>query len=381
MRWSKTWPTWTPTPTVPATCSRRWPTRTAWCSRTSAAAMPTSRWHTTAASNAQSSCIRTGAPSSGCSRTRSTRATASACWPIRTATRAAMAPAIRAPRCSAPMAACPACWRPNSPATPCSTPCASATTTPPPAAAPSWTRACASMRRHSCTATTRTWAAPWSGRSREARMGDILQCADDAVTLAIDVSAGAAIERIEIRNRMQVLETWRPYTAGTAGTAHPHHLGRLGIPRTRPPERVGRQRHTATATSFERVTPINLWNIDKPLRQDSAQQLSWSALTTGGFGGADILLADAQAGQLKIDTGLVKAEHPDRRHRPAKTVCCHTGGGIAAPDAGVPPAGRQPGAQRAVRATHPPQPRWPKTPCTSASRWPTGTGSGPARPT
>ena len=65
---------------------------------------------------------------------------------------------------------------------------------------------------------------------------------------------------------------------------------------------------TLSGNSYEAVAPINLWNIDKPLRQDCAQQLSWSALTTGGFGGADILLADAKAGLLKIDTGLVKAD-------------------------------------------------------------------------
>jgi hypothetical protein len=160
----------------------------------------------------------------------------------------------------------------------------------------------------------------------EARMGDILQCADDAVTLAIDVSAGAAIERIEIRNRMQVLETWRPYT--------PSQLGRRIRIIWEGSEYRGRGRQsvwdgsaTLQGNHFERVMPINLWNIDKPLRLDSAQQLSWSALTTGGFGGADILLADGQAGQLKIDTGLVKAEFPIADIGLEDRVL-YTGGGI-----------------------------------------------------
>ncbi|HQZ08368.1 MAG TPA: DUF3604 domain-containing protein [Burkholderiaceae bacterium] len=145
------------------------------------------------------------------------------------------------------------------------------------------------------------------GPVHTARMGDILRSADDEITLSIDVSAGAAIERIEIRNRMQILETWRPYTQ--------EQLGRRIRIIWEGSEYRGRGRQsvwdgsaTLSGNSYEAVAPINLWNIDKPLRQDCAQQLSWSALTTGGFGGADILLADAKAGLLKIDTGLVKAD-------------------------------------------------------------------------
>jgi hypothetical protein len=140
----------------------------------------------------------------------------------------------------------------------------------------------------------------------EAHMGDILRCTDGAVTLEIDVSTQAPIERIEIRNRMGVLETWRPYTEADLGK-------RLRII-WEGSEYRGRGRQTpwdGTATlagnTFEAFAPINLWNIDKPLRQTQPGQLAWSALTTGGFGGADVRLADAKAGRLAIDTPLVKA--------------------------------------------------------------------------
>jgi hypothetical protein len=43
------------------------------------------------------------------------------------------------------------------------------------------------------------------------------------------------------------------------------------------------------------------------VRQTAPGTLEWRALTTGGFGGADVLLADAQAGALAIATGLVNA--------------------------------------------------------------------------
>ena len=146
-------------------------------------------------------------------------------------------------------------------------------------------------------------------RVSEARMGDILRAQDDAVTLEIDVSAQAPIERIEIRNRMRVLETWRPYSQD--------ELGRRVRIIWEGSEYRGRGRQTVwdgTATlggnRFERFAPINLWNIDKPLRQPAPDQLAWSALTTGGFGGADVMLADPHTGSLAIATPLVKTQVP-----------------------------------------------------------------------
>jgi len=146
-----------------------------------------------------------------------------------------------------------------------------------------------------------------TGTVQQARMGDILHSRDDAVTFSIDVSTAAPIERIEFRNRMQVLETWRPYTA--------EQLGRRIRIIWEGSEYRGRGRQsvwdgTATLSDnrIESVTPINLWNIDKPLQQPAPHQLAWSALTTGGFGGAELLLADAHRGRLKIHTGLVQAD-------------------------------------------------------------------------
>ena len=67
---------------------------------------------------------------------------------------------------------------------------------------------------------------------------------------------------------------------------------------------------TLEGNSLETFSSINLWNIDKRLQRSQDNQLSWSALTTGGFGGAEVMLKDAHAGTLKIDTHLVKADIP-----------------------------------------------------------------------
>ncbi len=145
------------------------------------------------------------------------------------------------------------------------------------------------------------------GQVREAMMGDILQTEDDLVTFEVDVSAGAPIERIEIRNRMQVLETWRPYEAA--------QLGRRMRIIWEGSEYRGRGRQSVwdgsaklEGNAFKSFAPINMWNLDKAIQHSAAGTLAWQALTTGGFGGADVMLEHPTAGTLRIDTPLVKAE-------------------------------------------------------------------------
>ncbi|MCC8428962.1 DUF3604 domain-containing protein [Reyranella aquatilis] len=144
-------------------------------------------------------------------------------------------------------------------------------------------------------------------RGREAMMGDIVQSTDAAVEFIIEAQASAPIERLEIRNGLDVLETWRPYEA----TA----LGRRIRVIWEGSEYRGRGRQTIwdggctlEGNSFERFVPINMWNLDRKIEQTAPGALSWTALTTGGFGGFDAWLTDPRAGTLRIETPLVKCE-------------------------------------------------------------------------
>ena len=146
-----------------------------------------------------------------------------------------------------------------------------------------------------------------SRKTRTAMMGDILRSTDAEVTFAVEAIASAPIERVEIRNGLQLLETWRPFDDSS--------LGRRIRVIWEGSEYRGRGRQTIwdggcslTGNRFERIAPINLWNLDRKLEQKGPGELVWSALTTGGFGGFDAWLADPQAGSLKIDTALVKCE-------------------------------------------------------------------------
>jgi hypothetical protein len=138
-------------------------------------------------------------------------------------------------------------------------------------------------------------------------MGDILRCEGDAVELTVEAVTSAPIERLEIRNGLDVLETWRPYDQAA--------LGRRIRVIWEGSEYRGRGRQTIwdggcvlQGNEFERVAPINLWNLDKKLTQTGPAALNWEALTTGGFGGFDAWLVDAQLGTLRIDTALIKCE-------------------------------------------------------------------------
>jgi hypothetical protein len=147
------------------------------------------------------------------------------------------------------------------------------------------------------------------GRSATAMMGDILTDVADAEALfEAEMSAAAPIERIELRNRMDLLEVWRPYAEA--------ELGRRIRVTWEGAEYRGRGRETLWKGSigidgnrFGATSAINRWNLDKPFAV-TPDRVSFEAVTTGGFGGFDTLLEDPRAGTLEIATNLVTASVP-----------------------------------------------------------------------
>ena len=72
-----------------------------------------------------------------------------------------------------------------------------------------------------------------STRVDEVMMGDIVRTGDERVTLRIEVVAQAPIERIEVRNGLDVVRTLRPFDAIRARRPHPRALERRGVPGAR----------------------------------------------------------------------------------------------------------------------------------------------------
>ncbi len=151
---------------------------------------------------------------------------------------------------------------------------------------------------------------PAEGREAlRAEMGDIVRLPEGEVTLRVDLHGSAPIERLDIFNGLEHLETVRPYAAEDLGN-------RIRVV-WEGAEYRGRFRQVIWDGSAEisenrivEARPINFFNLDKTLDRIGETRLEWRALTTGNFGGFDVWVEDAYAGTLALDTRLVKAGVP-----------------------------------------------------------------------
>src|SRR3546814_13627899 len=112
-------------------------------------------------------------------------------------------------------------------------------------------------------------------------MGDIVHLPSGAVALRIDLHASAPVERVDIFNGLDHLETIRPY--GTDDLGNRIRVVWEGA------EYRGRFRQVIWDGSAEvsdnkilRAVPINFFNPDKTLDQQGDSRLQWRALTTIG---------------------------------------------------------------------------------------------------
>ncbi len=132
-------------------------------------------------------------------------------------------------------------------------------------------------------------------------MGDIARVNDDEVVLAIDIEPSAAIERVDIFDGLDLIETIRPYEEADLGARI--RLTYEGA------EYRGRSRTTVwdgsltlSGNEIVRAEMFNNWNVDRGIRSQDANALTWKAVTTGNYGGIDLWLSDATAGRLSVTT-------------------------------------------------------------------------------
>jgi len=141
----------------------------------------------------------------------------------------------------------------------------------------------------------------------EAMMGDIVKSDAAEISFCIDAHGSAPIERIEIRNGLDTIETVRPFAASDLG-ARIRVIWEGSEYRGRGRETYWNGFAELSGNGFACLSPINRYNIDRRFEQTAPGRVDWEALTTGGFAGFDAWLDNANAGSIKIETALIKEE-------------------------------------------------------------------------
>ncbi|MGA1248730.1 MAG: DUF3604 domain-containing protein [Candidatus Nanopelagicales bacterium] len=138
-----------------------------------------------------------------------------------------------------------------------------------------------------------------SNKTNVAMMGDIVRSGAKEVELSVHVVSHAPIERIEVRNGIQVIQVLRPYRASDLGA-------RIRIVWSGAEYR-GRGRQTTwkgqakfTNCTIKKISKINAWNHERLLEQRGHDSVEWDAITTGNFGGFDAWLDEGSNGIVEI---------------------------------------------------------------------------------
>ena len=143
--------------------------------------------------------------------------------------------------------------------------------------------------------------------SRRLLMGDIACASVDHVELVIDVIGSAPIERLDIFDGIDLVETVRPYTVADLGKRV--RLVYEGA------EYRGRARTTTwdgrlalIGNRIERTSVINNWNLNRGILAQDDHSLTWKAVTTGNYGAIDMWLSEAHFGRLTFQTQPISGE-------------------------------------------------------------------------
>jgi hypothetical protein len=143
--------------------------------------------------------------------------------------------------------------------------------------------------------------------ARRLLMGDIARVSDGEVDLAVEVVGSAPLERLDIYDGFDLIETVRPYATSDLGRRV--RLVYSGA------EYRGRARTTTwdgalsvTGNRILRTAAINNWNLDRGIQKQDDAGVAWKAVTTGNYGAIDLWLDQPAAGHLAFQTKLVSGE-------------------------------------------------------------------------
>ncbi|MEM1382191.1 MAG: DUF3604 domain-containing protein [Pseudomonadota bacterium] len=142
-----------------------------------------------------------------------------------------------------------------------------------------------------------------------AMMGDIVHLPEGGAEIAADILAAAPIERVDLFNGTDLIETIRPYGSEDLG-ARIRILWEGAEYRGRFRQVIWDGGARVEGNAVERVQAINFFNPEKSVERVDAERVAWTSLTTGNFAGVDLWLADAEAGEIAIQTPLITCTLP-----------------------------------------------------------------------
>jgi hypothetical protein len=140
-------------------------------------------------------------------------------------------------------------------------------------------------------------------------MGDIVVTTEREVKLETKVIGSAPIEKVEIRNGTEIVETFRPYKKDDLGS-------RIRViwsgSSFRGRERAVNWHGKAQVRGNEILSakPINFFNPEQKFILNRPDSFIWESSTTGGSAGFDCIVKDNAGGELFIETPLIKFSTP-----------------------------------------------------------------------
>ncbi|MEO1494708.1 MAG: DUF3604 domain-containing protein [Pseudomonadota bacterium] len=140
----------------------------------------------------------------------------------------------------------------------------------------------------------------------EAIMGDIVRPGAGTGTLAVQVNAPAPIERVDVMQGPDLLQTLRPYAEADLGN-------RVRV-YWRGAEYRGRGRNTrwqgeieATGAVIIAMDPVNCWNHERRPVLETGNRVRFDQVTSGNFAGVDLML-DSEEAVLQIRSNRVSGD-------------------------------------------------------------------------
>jgi hypothetical protein len=136
---------------------------------------------------------------------------------------------------------------------------------------------------------------------RTAQIGEIIKIGEEIPQLQASILATAPIEEVQVRNGMETIGILRPYSEKDLGN-------RIKINWSGSEVR-GRGRQVVWDGTLEVINnkilnavPVNFWNPDHPLKQESENRITWRSITTGGTTGMILTLSEPFTGEINLHT-------------------------------------------------------------------------------